>query len=178
VTGHITLAEGSFDTGTVVTSECSVACPIVNGQVACPANPVCGAATANHYSLQLNTKPFDTSVCSTSPFKTNGPSGTPSDKCQGWGAIRLPVWRRRRHPVLAVGFRTGGNQLPGAEGGKLPAEQCINRRMVSVSIHEHRTGLLRRQRAFRHGGAGRTHHLASQPETHGLRRRRQRRHDR
>jgi hypothetical protein len=31
VTGHITLAEGSFDPGTVVTSECSVACPIVNG---------------------------------------------------------------------------------------------------------------------------------------------------
>ena len=85
VTGHITTAEGSFDPGTVVTSECSVACPVVNGAITCPANPTCtGTTTANHYSLQLNSKPFNTSVCSGSPFVNTGPSGTASDKCQGW----------------------------------------------------------------------------------------------
>jgi hypothetical protein len=96
----------------------------------------------------------------------------------GLGAIRLSVWRRRSHPVLALVLGTCWNQLPGAERRKLSAEQRIDRWMVSVSIHQHRTGLLRRQRGFRHGGAGRTHHLASQSETHGIRRRRQRRHDR
>jgi von Willebrand factor type D domain len=90
VTGHITVAEGSFDPGTTVTSECSVPCPIVAGVITCPATPSCGASTANHYSLQLNSKPFDTSVCSGSPFVTNGPSGTPVDKCQGWEQFVYP----------------------------------------------------------------------------------------
>jgi hypothetical protein len=90
VSGHITVAEGSFDPGTAVSSECSVPCPIVNGQITCPANPTCGAGTANHYSLQLNSKPFDTSACSASPYKTNGPSGTPADRCQGWEQFVYP----------------------------------------------------------------------------------------
>src|SRR5260370_18438552 len=59
VTGHITEAEGSFDSVSGVTSECAVQCP---SQV-CPANPSCTAPT-NQYSLQLNPKPFPTTTCS------------------------------------------------------------------------------------------------------------------
>ena len=39
------------------------------------ANPTCSSATANSYSLQLNTQPFATSTCSASPNKT---------QCAGW----------------------------------------------------------------------------------------------
>jgi hypothetical protein len=46
VTGHISTATGSFDPGTVVTSEQQVPGPIPNA-----------------YSLQLNTKPFTTKTC-------------------------------------------------------------------------------------------------------------------
>ena len=116
VSGHITLAEGSFDPGTVVSSECSVACPIVNGQIACPTNPTCGAATANHYSLQLNSKPFDTSVCSTSPFKTNGPSGTPSDKCQGWEQFVYPFGGGGAIQYWLEDFGPAGTSCPTPRG--------------------------------------------------------------
>lgn len=71
VTGHITEAEGSFDSMSGVTSECTVACP---GQV-CPANPSCTASTGNQYSLQLNSRPFTTSTCSASPIPAS---------CRGW----------------------------------------------------------------------------------------------
>jgi hypothetical protein len=74
--GHITQAEGSFDPGTAVTSECDVPCP---NQV-CPVNPSCTGAPANVYSLQLNSKPFSTQVCQNSPNKNAPPPNT----CQGW----------------------------------------------------------------------------------------------
>jgi len=74
VTGHITEAEGSFDTVTGVTSECAVPCPPPT--YACPTSPTCtGSTSPNTYSLQLNSKPFTTSACSGSP----DPAG-----CQGW----------------------------------------------------------------------------------------------
>jgi hypothetical protein len=71
VTGHITEAEGSFDSVTGVTSECAVPCP---GEV-CPVNPSCTGAPANEYSLQLNSRPFTTSACSGSPDPA---------ACAGW----------------------------------------------------------------------------------------------
>jgi len=72
VTGSILVAEGSFETVTGVSSECSVPCP--GGT--CPANPVCTPLDLrNDYSVQLNTKPFTTAACRSSP--------TPAT-CQGW----------------------------------------------------------------------------------------------
>jgi hypothetical protein len=60
VTGYISQAEGSFDPGTSVSSECTVQCP--NG--ICPANATCTAADpANAYTLQLNTNSFSTETC-------------------------------------------------------------------------------------------------------------------
>jgi hypothetical protein len=66
VTGAISSATGSFDSATGVTSE--------TGTTFGPncSNPVNNVA--NTFSLQLNTKPFATSVC----------SGSPNPQCQGW----------------------------------------------------------------------------------------------
>lgn len=83
VTGHITEAEGSFDSVTGVTSECDVPCDPSTG--VCPVSPSCSStagATPNSFSLQLNSKIFDTQTCDGSlPVSTwtltNG-------KCQGW----------------------------------------------------------------------------------------------
>jgi hypothetical protein len=72
VSGNISLAEGSFEPGTVVSSECAVACP----QGVCPSNPTC-SSRANEYSLQLNTKPFKTNTCASAPGGVNG-------GCLGW----------------------------------------------------------------------------------------------
>jgi hypothetical protein len=72
VTGNISLAEGSFEPGTVVSSECAVACP----QGVCPTNPTC-SGSANEYSLQLNTKPFKTNTCASAPGGVDG-------GCLGW----------------------------------------------------------------------------------------------
>jgi hypothetical protein len=79
VTGHITTAEGMFDSVTGVTSECNVPCP---GFV-CPPTPSCSSpgAVANSYSLQLNTAPFTTSTCSGSPAPA---------LCQGWEQFVYP----------------------------------------------------------------------------------------
>ena len=72
VTGHITEAEGSFDSVTNVSSVCSVPCP----NQTCPTNPTCtSGSTANGYSLQINTERFTTSTCSGSPDPT---------QCKGW----------------------------------------------------------------------------------------------
>ena len=79
VSGHITEAEGSFDPGTVVSSECGVPCP---NQV-CPTNPTCTGAPANSYSLQLNSKPFKTNTCAGSPGGVNG-------GCLGWEQFVYP----------------------------------------------------------------------------------------
>ncbi len=73
VTGFITEAEGSFDSVTGVTGECAVQCP---NQV-CPANPSCTGAPANEYSLQLNSKPFNTSTCA-------GSQPVAGHSCVGW----------------------------------------------------------------------------------------------
>ena len=75
VTGLISQAEGSFEPGTVVSSECAVQCLGPNGT--CPTNPTCASAPANSYSLQLNTKPFKTSTCAGSPGGVDG-------RCLGW----------------------------------------------------------------------------------------------
>jgi hypothetical protein len=80
VTGHITEAEGSFDNVNGVTSECAVPCDPVTG--VCPTNPSCTGQPANSYSLQLNSKIFDTQTCSgSSPVAPWAPTG---GKCQGW----------------------------------------------------------------------------------------------
>lgn len=64
VTGSISVAKGSFDTVEGVSSECAVQCP--NGT--CPANPVCRFPDLpNTYSLQLNSQPFTTTACRSSP---------------------------------------------------------------------------------------------------------------
>lgn len=83
VTAHIKKAEGSFDPGSTVTSECDVPCPVVSGQIACPVNPTCGAANAvaNLYSLQLNTEFFTTQVCNNAPDKSN---------CRGFAQFVFP----------------------------------------------------------------------------------------
>ena len=78
--GHILQAQGSFDPATSVTSECNVPCPIVDGQITCPATPSCTGNPSNVYSLQLNSKPFSTSTCSASPNKSVPAPNT----CQGW----------------------------------------------------------------------------------------------
>ena len=77
-TDHITEVEGSFDNVSGLTSECAVQCP---GQV-CPANPSCSGQPSNSYSLQLNSKIFDTQTCNGSnPVTTWTITG---GKCQGW----------------------------------------------------------------------------------------------
>ena len=77
VTGNVSEAVGSFDPGTVVSSECAVPCPIQNGINVCPTNPTCTGAPANTYSLQLNTQYFKTNTCAGSPGGVNG-------GCMGW----------------------------------------------------------------------------------------------
>jgi hypothetical protein len=72
VTGNISLAEGSFEPGTVVSTECDVACP----QGICPSSPTC-SGSENEYSLQLNTKPFKTAACASAPGGVEG-------GCLGW----------------------------------------------------------------------------------------------
>lgn len=74
VTGHITEAEGSVDSVSGVTSECSVPCD--ESTDVCPTNPNCSlpGAVSNSYSLQMNSKPFTTATC--------GSPGNPG--CQGW----------------------------------------------------------------------------------------------
>lgn len=81
VTGHITEADGSFDTVSGVTNECQVPCNSTTD--VCPASPTCtmAGAIANSYSLQLNSRPFNTSTCSASP--------TPA-VCQGWEQFVYP----------------------------------------------------------------------------------------
>jgi hypothetical protein len=71
---HISEAEGSFDSVTGVTTECTVACPAG----VCPANPTCTIST-NLYSLQLNTEPF-TDTAAPSPCSTSPAPAT----CQEW----------------------------------------------------------------------------------------------
>ena len=73
VSGRISQAEGSFDNVTGLSSECAIQCP----QGVCPINPTCTSATENTYSLQLNTKPFKTNTCASSPGGVNG-------GCLGW----------------------------------------------------------------------------------------------
>jgi hypothetical protein len=80
VTGHISEAEGSFDTATkVVGGECSVPCD--ESADTCAANLTCSSpgATANSFSLQLNTQFFtNNKICSTAPA-----AGT-WGQCTGW----------------------------------------------------------------------------------------------
>jgi len=80
VTGHISEAEGSFDpNGTVVAGQCSVPCDTMTD--VCAPSLTCSSpgATANDFSLQLNTQFFtNTSTCSSAPA-----AGT-WGQCQGW----------------------------------------------------------------------------------------------
>jgi hypothetical protein len=64
VTGHITEAEGSFFS-VDVTSECGAQSPT---------DPTCTSASADQYSLQLNTRPFETKAC----------KGSPDSRCLGF----------------------------------------------------------------------------------------------
>ena len=117
VTGHITEAEGSFDSVTPSTlSECSVPCPInASGQIVCPVNPTCSlpGADDNAYSLQLNSKTFNTSACSGSPAST-----TPA--CQGWeqfvyegaGSAFIQYWLENYGPA--------GTSCPASPAGLPP----------------------------------------------------------
>ncbi len=82
--GLVSKARGSFDPGTIVSSECSVPCP--GPDLACPADPVCTptSSTNNVYSLQLNTNPFNTSACNDSPNTSD------VFPCQGWAQFIYP----------------------------------------------------------------------------------------
>jgi hypothetical protein len=76
--GFITETEGSFDSSSNITSECAVACSITTSGIVCPTSPSCAGSTdTNDYSLQLNSKPFDTTACT----GNSAPSGF---TCQGW----------------------------------------------------------------------------------------------
>ncbi|WP_277043063.1 VWD domain-containing protein [Caballeronia mineralivorans] len=78
VTGHISQAEGSFDSAT-------------------------GITTTGAYSLQLNTAPFDTSACSGSPNNTH----SLATGCRGWeqfvydssGSANIQYWLLDYGPV-------------------------------------------------------------------------------
>ena len=91
VTGLISSATGSFDSITGVTSESGVK---GNG----------GAVTSDTYSLQLNTKPFTTSMCSSSP----------NAGCLGWqqfvysnaGTAFIQYWLLRFNTTCPSGFIT------------------------------------------------------------------------
>lgn len=91
VAGTLTSAEGSFDSVSGVTSE--------SGNVG--GNP---PAVANTYSLQLNTKPFTTSVC--------GPSPNPG--CLGWqqfifsnsGSAFIQYWLLKYNTTCPAGWNT------------------------------------------------------------------------
>lgn len=80
----ISESEGSFDSATVVGGECSAPCNTMTDT--CPANLTCSTpgAVADAYSLQLNTKPFQTVVCQNSP--NPNPPGSPDNPmaCHGW----------------------------------------------------------------------------------------------
>ena len=79
VTGHSFEAEGSFDPGTTVGSECSVPCDVTTDT--CPANPTCSisGSVPNAYSLQMNTQTFSgTSACS------GAPAAGAWGQCEGW----------------------------------------------------------------------------------------------
>jgi hypothetical protein len=86
-TGHVSEAQGSFDAGTVVSSECTVQCPMG----VCPTNPTCAGAPANTYSLQLNTKPFTTQTC-------NGCRNFPSARLEveQWNFIEISPFHKSR----------------------------------------------------------------------------------
>ena len=79
VTGHSFEAEGSFDPGTTVGSECSVMADVTTDT--CPANPTCSisGSVPNAYSLQMNTQTFSgTSACS------GAPAAGAWGQCEGW----------------------------------------------------------------------------------------------
>jgi hypothetical protein len=78
-TGQVSYVEGLFDPGTAASTEFAVQCPpsTTTGFNVCPTNPAFNSATANVYSLQLNSEFFTTSTCGSSA----GANGNP---CQGF----------------------------------------------------------------------------------------------
>jgi hypothetical protein len=130
VSGNISLAEGSFEPGTVVSSECAVACP----RGICPTNPTC-SGSANEYSLQLNTKPFKTNTCASAPGGVDG-------GCLGWqqfvysseGGGFIQYW---------LDLRTAGHELSGAERRALRPGLGVSRWLVSVFLQLDWSRLLR-----------------------------------
>jgi hypothetical protein len=112
-TRHITEVEGSFDSVTGVTSECDVACP----KQVCPATPSCTASSANQYTLQLNTQPFTTSACSTSPAPGS---------CKGWqqflyegsGSVFIQYW--------LLNFGPSGTMCPTPRGAHCDAMHAFS----------------------------------------------------
>ena len=77
-------SESGFDAATVAGPECSAPCDTTTDT--CPANLTCTTpgAVADAYSLQLNTKPFQTVECKNSP--NPNPPGSPDNPlaCHGW----------------------------------------------------------------------------------------------
>jgi hypothetical protein len=55
-------------------------------------------------------------VCSTSPFKTNGPSGTPSDRCQGWEQFVYPSGGGGGIQYWLLDFGPAGTSCPAPKG--------------------------------------------------------------
>jgi hypothetical protein len=78
-TGQVSYVEGLFDSGTSASTEFAVQCPAsaTTGFNVCPTNPAFNSATANEYSLQLNSEFFTTTACGSSA----GANGNP---CQGF----------------------------------------------------------------------------------------------
>jgi hypothetical protein len=78
-TGQVSSVEGSFDPGTSASTEFAVPCPAnaTTGFNVCPTNPAFNSATANEYSLQLNSEFFTTTACGASARANGNP-------CQGF----------------------------------------------------------------------------------------------
>ncbi len=129
VTGNTSIAEGSFDRVTGVTSET-------------------GAGTANQYSLQLNTEFFTTSACSG--------AANPA-ACQGWeqfifsnpgggssGAVFIQYWMINYATTCPAGWNTFGSDcwinstnataVPAQTIASLPSQQLTGNVGDSVSV--------------------------------------------
>jgi hypothetical protein len=163
VTGHISVAEGSFDSVTGVTSECNIQCntPMELCTDTCPANLTCSSQdTPDDYSLQLNTKPFDTSTCDGAPapgtwgkcqgfqqfvYDPNPFSGEGGGAIQYWldpwgpqGSTCPPGWTDGSYPVCATDpnppvfcYTTATLGMPAAEG--VPAKSLQEMKVAGTA---------------------------------------------
>jgi len=130
VANFISSAKGSFDSVTGLTSETGTTFGLNCS------NPV---TTANTFSLQLNTKPFTTSVC----------SGSPNQGCQGWqqfvysnqGVAFIQYWLLQYNTTCPAGWNTfsfpGSTDIycwkNGPNGVSVPVQTITNLASLSVT---------------------------------------------